>query len=312
MPLVEGPRIARNRKIPPWIIDEEKEWKMEDPLRKDKETDEEEALRAKMDSLDTDNIYPAISLMTKPPLPKDFRKDCCDDDLEEWASLTQREREALEGKLTFFLLRRGLSDFDYSSYGFTRLDLSQNALSDISLFLYLPSTFPSLKHLDLSYNKLTDISPLSALSTITHLDVSHNKLKDLLFMYPEWYWNVDEPQSKTADSAWRTLAQLSSMGWALCGPSTSPLQWVNYSHNLVTKLGGERHWSHYPRLAYLNLSHNRISDTRSEGRLQGQQQPNSETSSAECGLAKLSILHTLDLSHNHIRHVEGLNGVKAH
>ncbi|XP_046386366.1 uncharacterized protein LOC124156090 [Ischnura elegans] len=263
-------------------------------------------------------VYPDLELLPKRPLHLDYYKNEPDEENEVWATLRSELREEVKGTLNFLHLKRGLSKFSYEVFGFTDLNLSGKFLTDISLFARLPMTFTALTQVNLSHNKLVDISALSGLHTITHLDVSHNRLKKLLFMYPERYWNVDEPTKLDMErNVSRCIGQLSSSGWALCGLGISQLRWVNFSHNLVRSLEGPRHWAHFPHLAYLDLSHNHISDLRSEDPvlISGGAVVQSETdkqSISKCGLASLTLLHTLNISNNFISDVKGLNGLCVH
>lgn len=59
--------------------------------------------------------------------------------------------------------------------GLTHLDLSSNAIGDISVL----ANMPQLTALDLSSNAVTDLTPINGLSHLTELDVSYNSISSI-------------------------------------------------------------------------------------------------------------------------------------
>ena len=62
-----------------------------------------------------------------------------------------------------------------NAVGLTYLDVSSNAIGDISIL----SAMPQLSVLNLSHNAVTDLTPLSSLTQLTELDVSYNSVNSI-------------------------------------------------------------------------------------------------------------------------------------
>ena len=56
---------------------------------------------------------------------------------------------------------------------YTRLDLSQNSLTEIQAV----SKFKQLQHIDLSHNAIHDVTALGHIHNLLSLDISHNNIK---------------------------------------------------------------------------------------------------------------------------------------
>ena len=77
----------------------------------------------------------------------------------------------------------------------TLLDLSECNLIDVNRIISLIRDLKDLKHLDLNYNNLSDISPLKDLTNLDALDLSYNALEDKHLMPAQ---ELKEPKNVNA------------------------------------------------------------------------------------------------------------------
>jgi hypothetical protein len=81
---------------------------------------------------------------------------------------------------------KDLSGLEYGRWGIVNLDLSRNAIKDISSL----SNYKSLMDLNLSKNKITDYRCLKDVEILSYLDLSNNKVTEELKPFSE-YLNVN-------------------------------------------------------------------------------------------------------------------------
>jgi len=191
------------------------------------------------------------------------------------------------------LIAEGLSNPGYSSCGtmqvYLNITLAGYEMENVALL----GKYVHLQKVSLSYNKLTDLSPLSSMKSMVELDVSHNDLKDLL--------NFDPPRSlrvaNFSHNHIEILPDLSEHGY---------LTHLDVSHNNISTMQGLQNCGF---LLHLNLSSNQISRIDGVGGL-----PLRHLLLANNNLLEISNLdenlelELLDLPGNKISVLSGLRG----
>lgn len=155
------------------------------------------------------------------------------------------------------------------AHAFIKLDLKERGLSDISAI----RNFIHIRFLDLSNNRLTDLSPLAPLTQLLWLKVDDNAIQSFR----------EQPFAQFTYLQWLSVA----VNWltdmeGLVGPSS--LETLNLIGNGIKKISCLEH-SSFANLAILELRGNHIETT------EGIHLPN---------------LRHLYLAHNVIKHLEGL------
>jgi len=143
------------------------------------------------------------------------------------------------------------------------LDLSWNIITDISPL----SNLSGLEKLSLEGNEnIVDLSTLAELKSLTELDLSRCKITDISFL-------TDITALRGLDLEWNSLSKISPLA------SLTNLQWLNLGHNEISNITTlanltnlealHLHWnkikdvsslSSLTKLTSLDLSYNRISD----------------------------------------------------
>ncbi|XP_053912672.1 leucine-rich repeat-containing protein 23 [Cuculus canorus] len=199
-----------------------------------------------------------------------------DDDDEEEEALSEQKEEEQEPApcpLTEEVLKEGLSLLSKTGNGlahaYVKFEAKSKNLTDISLL----ECFIHLRYVDLSENKLQDLSPLSSLTHLLWLKVDGNLL---------------------------TRACMQELPY---------LQIISFARNCIKDTEGITH----PRLANLSLKENKIQTLQglSHGQLFSLQilelRGNMLESTAGLNLPKLKNLY---LAQNAIRNLEGLEGLE--
>ncbi|XP_033744954.1 leucine-rich repeat and guanylate kinase domain-containing protein-like [Pecten maximus] len=168
---------------------------------------------------------------------------------------------------------RGLSNLGRSADGAMQVYLHVTvpgfSLKDIEMI----EMFVHLQKVELPYNEITDLSPLSHLKYMLILDVSHNKINRLLDFEP--------PKNlKEVDLSYNEITEMSDLS------QHHYLMKLNLNHNHISEIHGLQNCQ---RLNTLQLAHNKISKIQ--------------------GLDCLPIQH-LDLCHNQIKRIENLETLK--
>ncbi|XP_074015569.1 leucine-rich repeat-containing protein 23 [Numenius arquata] len=191
---------------------------------------------------------------------------------EEKKALSEEEEVPAPCPLTEEVLKEGLSLLCKTGNGlahaYVKFEAKYKDLTDISLL----ECFIHLRYVDLSENKLRDLSPLSNLTHLLWLKVDRNLL---------------------------TSARMQELPY---------LQVISFAHNRIKDMEGITH----PRLANLSLEGNKIQTALglSHGQLFSLQtlelRGNMLESTAGLNLSKLKNLY---LAQNAIRSLEGLEGL---
>jgi len=127
------------------------------------------------------------------------------------------------------------------------LNLSKNKITDISILKELTR----LKYLDLSLNNINDISALSGMAELKELYINNNKITDISAL-------LDKPNLKHLDAARNNISDISSLG------GLTNLEYLNLSDNKIVDASALKRLT---KLSYLNLEYNDIADISSLGNL---------------------------------------------
>jgi len=120
-----------------------------------------------------------------------------------------------------------------------KLNLANNKIKGMNIFTN-DDSFPNLKWLDVSNNKLTEIPALKC-PKLEYLDLSFNKMEKV---NEGWVGHPNIRILKCVDNKYKTLAPFKSM---------ANLEELYMAQNLLTSLTG---WESLPRLKKLHLRKN--------------------------------------------------------
>ncbi|XP_043202993.1 uncharacterized protein LOC122371019 [Amphibalanus amphitrite] len=217
-----------------------------------------------------------------------------EDDEEEEEEEEQVEEEEEEDDLLLSLLPTGLSELSMSvgdsGSVYSRLTLNNKGIEDIRHIDHCPN----LRHIDLSHNNISDLSPLGDIIYLISLDCSFNCLTTVLGFRPG-YW------LQMADLSHNVITSLPDLGgfWAL-----TTLR-IDFNH--IQSLEGVQQCRH---LRVLTASHNEL--RRANG-IQGLPLRSLDLSHNKIEttalLSTLCQLRFLDLSWNRIQLLRGLHGM---
>lgn len=145
-----------------------------------------------------------------------------------------------------------------------KLNLANNKIKGMNIFT-VEESFPNLKWLDVSNNKLTEI-PAIKLPKLEYLDISHNKMEKI---NEQWTGHPNIRILKSIDNKFKSLAPFKVMPrleelymasnamHALTGWETLPmLKKLHLRRNKIDKIDEEL--PELPSLEYLNLRSNKI------------------------------------------------------
>ena len=121
------------------------------------------------------------------------------------------------------------------------LNLSKNKIKAVGVFTQ-EEIFPNLKWLDLSNNKLTELSGIK-LPKLEYLDIGYNKLEKV---NEAWTGHPNLRILKTVDNKFKTFAAFKAMPM---------LQELYLANNQISVLTG---WEQMPALRRLHLRRNKI------------------------------------------------------
>ncbi|CAG2065291.1 unnamed protein product [Timema podura] len=125
-----------------------------------------------------------------------------------------------------------------TKYVLGKLVLQNKNLIDISLLQY----HHYLQYLDLSHNRLTNLTPLGGVQHLKSLDVSYNQLTTVLRFQAPWYLTY----VNYSHNCVQVIDDLTNF-WALVH--------LDMSHNQITRISGLQNLKY---LLYLDISHNCI------------------------------------------------------
>jgi len=128
-----------------------------------------------------------------------------------------------------------------------KLNLANNKIKGMNIFT-LEESFPNLKWLDVSNNKLTEI-PALKLPKLEYLDLSHNKMEKV---NEGWAGHPTIRILKSVDNKFKTLAPFKAM---------PRLEELYMASNCLNTLSG---WEQLPMLKKLHLRRNKIDKIEEE------------------------------------------------
>ena len=177
-------------------------------------------------------------------------------------------------------------------YAYLKLNLESLGLESIQGI----EKFPLVQHINLSYNKLITLKPLSKLKNLLTIDVSKNNLTQLLdFDPPANLLNVN-----AAFNFIKTFGKVAKNQF---------LQKINLDSNQITEITGIEE---LPNLQYLSINNNKI--LKISGipiSLQYLDLANNEISRIGLGFSKLIFLRIIDLSYNKISSLKGVEDLES-
>ena len=177
----------------------------------------------------------------------------------------------------------------------TDLDLSHNRIADVSPLANLHN----LTDLDLSHNRISDVSPLAALENLTHLDIGFNSIQDKSVLF-------------SALSALKNLVSLDLS--AIHISDVSPLAALENLTHLdlsITQISNVSSLAALKNLIVLNLYGNQISDVAPLTALENLKELDlSNNRISVSPLAALENLTVLDLSNTGISDISPLAALK--
>uniref|UniRef100_A0A3Q2XHD2 Leucine rich repeats and guanylate kinase domain containing n=1 Tax=Hippocampus comes TaxID=109280 RepID=A0A3Q2XHD2_HIPCM len=168
----------------------------------------------------------------------------------------------------------------------------------IVLDISVLSNYVHLQKLELSNNRITDLSCVSHMPFLVILDVSHNEISD--------FFGFDPPKNlKEVNFSYNILTQMKDMS------AYEALVKLELDHNRLKRIHGLEKCC---KLTYLSVAHNTITSICSlddvplkDLNLDNNNRGNHLTSTE--GLENLKRIHTLDLSVNRISSLAGLNNL---
>ena len=131
--------------------------------------------------------------------------------------------------------------------GLVKLNMGRNKIKNIGMFSN-EENFPSLKWLDISNNKYTELVAIKAVK-LEYLDISYNKLEKL---NESWTGHPNIKIVKSVDNKFKNLAPFKDM---------PKLEELYLAQNAVTAILG---YESLPRLRVLHLRKNRIEKIEDE------------------------------------------------
>ncbi|XP_030623612.1 leucine-rich repeat-containing protein 23 [Chanos chanos] len=226
----------------------------------------------------------------------EFENDVIDGESEREEGTYEQENERIEPRpLTQEMIAQGLSQLSRTanglSHAFVKLDLKERQLTDIGLI----SSFVHLRYLDISFNHLSDLSPLSTLTHLLWIKGDGNQVQSF----------KDQPLGQMPYLQWLSLAinHLNNTE-GLCGPA---LERLNLTGNGIQRVSG-LDYHKLSNLVVLELRGNRLETT--DGiylpNLQRLYMAQNNIKHLE-GLEKLERLTTLHLRDNKLKTLDGLS-----
>lgn len=128
---------------------------------------------------------------------------------------------------------------DTKAFALVRLHINRKGLEEVSIL----SDYRYFLYIDMSWNYISDITPLGNCDYLMYLNVSHNKLKEVLNMKPPWFLVYADLSCNEIKEIGDNLQNF----WSL--------RYLDLSYNHISKVEGLNSLKY---LEYLNLSHNYI------------------------------------------------------
>ena len=195
-----------------------------------------------------------------------------------------------DGVLTELAMRQGLRNIGKmaTAYSFVFLDLNLPAMQIKSIDIL--ESMVHLQNVNLSYNKISDLSPLNNLSFLVQLNVSNNLIESLDFL--EGFKNL-----RVLDASNNLLTSIGDMG------RFPALEKLNLNNNQISEIEGLDENS---RLEVLDLSANQLTQIGigNLAVLELYLATNQIESLAQ--IQNLEFLQVLDVSYNLIENLSGL------
>lgn len=216
-----------------------------------------------------------------------FVPDDASSDAEEEGDLEEGGAQTLNHKMMAKALTNLNCSADGSKITFLNLALPGYGIRGISIL----KEYKHLQKIELQYNNISDLSPLSCIKYLVELDVSHNEIEDLLDFEPPFNLRV-------ANFSHNQISEIPNLSQFL------HLRTLNLDHNYITEIKGLEKCK---SLQMLCLAYNRIEKIEGLDSLRISFLYLGHNSILEiAGIETLRRLQTIDLSGNKIASLSGL------